>query len=113
MTGALGIAIRVTRAATVLELTGELDVVTASEACRVIGTLIVPSGQSLIIDLSAVTFCDSSGISALLAARNLAVAASAAIALVNPPENLLRSLSSTGLTDVLPVYRSVESAEKA
>jgi len=112
VTSALTVTSRTTPASTVLTLTGELDVATSLKARGVIRTLTVASGRTLIVDLSGVTFCDSSGISALLAARNHALASDAGIALVNPPPQLRRALKITGLEDVLLVYPSIENAEE-
>jgi anti-sigma B factor antagonist len=102
-----------TTAATVLVLTGDLDAATAPQALKVIHTLAVPSGQQLIVDLSGLVFCDSSGISALLAARNLAMAAGAGIALISPSSQLRRSFALMGLADFFPVYPTIDDAQNS
>ena len=69
-------AAKLTTTGAVLEFTGELDADTAPEALEVIQRLRLDQGRQLVVNLADLTFCDSSGISALIAARNLAVAAS-------------------------------------
>ncbi|GAB2718578.1 hypothetical protein GCM10027072_09350 [Streptomyces bullii] len=57
-------------------------------------------------------FCDSSGITALLAARHRALAAQARFALAGIPANTARSLRTTGLDQVFDVYADTEDAGK-
>ncbi|WP_342751775.1 STAS domain-containing protein [Streptomyces cahuitamycinicus] len=57
-------------------------------------------GQCLVLDLSGLAFCDSSGITALLAARQHALAAEADVVLAAVPANLMRVLILVGLDRV-------------
>ncbi|MYW16876.1 STAS domain-containing protein, partial [Streptomyces sp. SID2955] len=61
----------------VLEIFGELDFFTAGELRELIPTIALQPGQRLVLDLSGMEFCDSSGLSALIAAHNHAHAAQA------------------------------------
>jgi anti-anti-sigma factor len=97
----------------VLTVRGELDVATAPRLRVRIGELTLTSGQLLVVDLSGVTFCDSSGISALIAARNAAEAAEAKVALVAVPARLTRTLALTGLADFFPTYPTAGEAISA
>jgi anti-anti-sigma factor len=97
----------------VLEFAGELDAATAPDAREAIQALTVRRGQQLIVDLSGLDFCDSSGISALLAARNLALAAEAGIALVAVPRQLLRSLRLIGLADFFAIHSTIDDARQS
>ncbi|MDQ7803568.1 STAS domain-containing protein [Amycolatopsis sp. A133] len=94
----------------VVTVTGELDVATAPRLRAEIGGAPLGSGQLLVIDLAGVTFCDSSGISTLIAARNVAEAAGAGIALVAVPARLSRTFGLIGLADFFPTYPSAEAA---
>ncbi|MGZ3145316.1 STAS domain-containing protein [Lentzea chajnantorensis] len=67
-------------------------------------------GQLLVVDLSGLRFCDSSGISAFIAARNLAVGAQADVVLVAVPRQVLRVLDVVGLGALFTVRSSVEDA---
>ncbi|MFE4695808.1 STAS domain-containing protein [Streptomyces sp. NPDC001935] len=81
----------------VLEIAGELDFDTASELRELIPTVALRPGQRLTLDLGRMEFCDSSGLSALIAAHHHAHTAQADIALEAVPANTLRILRIVGL----------------
>lgn len=83
---------------------------TAPQVHACLGELGLAAGQLLVVDLAGVSFCDSSGISALIAARNVAEAASAELALVAVPERLSRTFELTGLSDFFSTYPTAEAA---
>ncbi|MGW6275481.1 STAS domain-containing protein [Streptomyces sp. NPDC055060] len=64
----------------------------------------LPAGQLLVLDLAGLEFCDSSGISALLTARNLAIERDGTIALAAVPANTARILRIVGLDRVFSIY---------
>lgn len=97
----------------VLTVHGDLDATTAPTALEEIKGLTIASGQLLVVDLARVGFCDSSGISALIAARNVAGAAGASIALVSVPAQLTRVLDLIGLTSLFPTFPSAAEAVAA
>ncbi|WIY00613.1 STAS domain-containing protein [Amycolatopsis mongoliensis] len=97
----------------ILTVRGELDVATAPQLRTRIGELTLEAGQLLVVDLEGVTFCDSSGISTLIAARNVAEAAEAKVALVAVPTRLTRTLALTGLADFFPTYPTAGDAISA
>ncbi|MET8174257.1 STAS domain-containing protein [Streptomyces clavifer] len=84
----------------VLLVAGELDYSTAAELRRVVTGIDLGPGRLLVLDLGGLDFCDSSGITALIVARNHATAARADIALVSVPGPVLRILRVTGLDQV-------------
>ncbi|GHG12588.1 MULTISPECIES: STAS domain-containing protein [Amycolatopsis] len=94
----------------VVTVAGELDVATAPRFRAGVAALALARGQVLVVDLGGVTFCDSSGISALIAARNVAEAAGADIALAAVPARLSRTFGLIGLADFFPIYPSAEDA---
>lgn len=94
----------------VLEITGDLDHATASELREAVDALPLAAGQILVVDLAALDFCDSSGISALLAARNLATERSAGIALAAVPANTTRILRIVGLDRVFTIHPDATTA---
>ncbi|MFF5701389.1 STAS domain-containing protein [Streptomyces sp. NPDC012794] len=96
----------------VLEITGDLDYATATELRTLVTALTLRPGQRLVLDLSGMEFCDSSGITALLAARNHAQAAGAGIALASVPANTLRILRVVGLDQVFPLHPDADSATR-
>lgn len=109
----LALHTRTTAAGPVVELAGELDYDSVSRLRELLPELTLQSGEQLVVDLAAVTFCDSSGISALIAARNHALAARAAIALAAVPGHLSRILGIVGLDQVFPTYPTAQAAEAA
>ncbi|WP_411104934.1 STAS domain-containing protein [Streptomyces sp. cmx-4-9] len=109
----LDIAIRHTPAGPVVAVTGELDYDTATDLRDILDTLPLDPGQRLVLDLAHMEFCDSSGISALIAARNHARSAAADIALAAVPANTLRVLRVIGLDQVFPIHPDAASATGA
>jgi anti-anti-sigma factor len=104
------VATRTSVAGPVVTAEGELDVATAPRLRAAIGALTLGPGRLLVVDLAGVTFCDSSGISTLIAAGNVAEAAGAALALAAVPARLSRTFGLIGLGDFFPTYPSAEAA---
>jgi anti-anti-sigma factor len=73
-------------------ISGGLDYTTAGELRELITTLTLRPGQRLVLDLPSLEFCDSSGITALIFARNHVHADHAGIALAAVPDPTLRVL---------------------
>ncbi|MEV8540435.1 STAS domain-containing protein [Streptomyces sp. NPDC051572] len=109
----LAIRTRTTPAGPVVELTGELDYDSYTQVRELLPELALQDGQQLVVDLTGVTFCDSSGITALLAARNHALAARAAIALAAVPPHISRIFHMVGLDQVFTAHATAQEAEAA
>ncbi|MER6789462.1 STAS domain-containing protein [Streptomyces sp. NPDC000658] len=88
----------------VLEIIGELAYPHAAELTDLLLTTPLRPGQRLVLDLAGMEFCDSSGISALIAARNLAHAAQAEVALAAVPAHTLRVLRVVGLDQIFALH---------
>ena len=89
---------------------GEVDVLTASQLGRCLLGLVEQGKRELVVDLSGVTFMDSTGIGVLLnAVRRLGVCRGQLL-LVCPTERILRPFQITGLTEHLKIFRSREEA---
>jgi anti-sigma B factor antagonist len=85
----------------VLALEGEFDVAAAAEAIkRLIGIELRP-GMELLLDLSGLTFMDSTGIRFVLQARDHALRHAASMLVVPGPERVMRVLELVGLTEQL------------
>ena len=106
----LEITARDTTTGTVLEIRGELDHTTATELREVLTTLTLQPGQRLLLDLAGMQFCDSSGIAALIAAREHANTAQAEIALAAVPGHILRILRIVGLDQIFAVLPGSDAA---
>lgn len=94
----------------VLEITGDLDHATAPGLRKAVEGLTVAAGQLLVLDLAGLDFCDSSGISALLAARSLAIEQGGGIALAAVPANTARILRIVGLDQVFTIHPDAATA---
>jgi anti-sigma B factor antagonist len=100
---------------TVLAVGGEIDVYTApslqSRAAEVIEEATAAGNPPrLVIDLSGVTFIDSTGLGVLVAVQNRAQDEQGSLVVVCSTERILKLLRLTGLTDVLTIKSSVEDA---
>ncbi|MET9855573.1 STAS domain-containing protein [Streptomyces sp. NPDC006450] len=94
----------------VLGITGDLDYATASGLCEAVGRLALAPGQLLVLDLAGLEFCDSSGITALVGALNLATEQGAGIALAAVPANTSRILRIVGLDRVFTMHPDAVTA---
>ncbi len=85
-------------------LEGDLDLAVAPLLAPVVRQVLGdPEVRSIEIDVALVSFCDSSGLSALLNARNRAAERGVALRLVRVGPRLERLLAATGLGRVLGV----------
>ena len=85
----------------VLPLSGDLDMGAAAEAHKRLIGLDLRPGTELVLDLSRLTFMDSTGIRLVLQARQHAVRHAARLLLVPGPEQVMRVLALVGLDDQL------------
>ncbi|MCE7079144.1 STAS domain-containing protein [Streptomyces sp. ST2-7A] len=110
-----GLTIDVRRApnGTVLAVSGELDFHSAEAFHTALRDLTPRPGEILVLDLGGLEFCDSSGITGFITARNRAVEAGARIALTGVPAHTARVLNIMGLDPVLPAHPTAEAALRA
>jgi anti-sigma B factor antagonist len=90
-------------------LRGELDV---TEAAQVAASLAVvaASGRDVVVDLEGLEFIDSSGLAALVSARQHARRAGCDLLLAAPQQQVLRMLAVTRLIDIFAVHGCVDEA---
>jgi anti-anti-sigma factor len=81
----------------VLRLAGELDVRSATAAHKRLLGLALRPGAQLVLDLSGVTFMDSTGIRLILQAREHALRHGAGFVVVRGPAPVMRVLELVGL----------------
>ena len=89
---------------------GEVDVVTAPQLGRRRLGLADEGKTRVVVDLSQVTFMDSTGIGVLLNALKHMRLRKGALVLVCPTERILRPFQITGLVDHLRIFGSREQA---
>jgi anti-sigma B factor antagonist len=93
-----------------VRIVGDLDVYTTNQVRDLMSDPVVWRQPLLLLDLSAVVFLDSTGLSALVAARRLARARDAELRVVCPSGSALRVIRMTRLDAVLDVYATQEAA---
>jgi anti-sigma B factor antagonist len=90
---------------------GEIDLATSPELRALIRDVLAKEGSRyLVIDLSAVTFLDSTGLGVLVWAHHRMRARSGDLTLAGPNETCLRLLELTQLARLIAIAPSVEIA---
>jgi anti-sigma B factor antagonist len=89
---------------------GDVDVLTAPALGRRLLSLIDAGRTQMIVDLSKVTFMDSTGLGVLLDALRHLTSRHGKLALVCPTERLMRPFQVSGLVGYLPIFSSREAA---
>ncbi|CAM5284701.1 hypothetical protein STENM327S_02665 [Streptomyces tendae] len=79
----------------VLQVSGELDLVTSPVLRQRVHDAVAEGRHSLVLDLSEVLFCDSSGVGVLIASRRLIRSARAGCAEIRPPRAPWTARTST------------------
>ncbi|MET8412390.1 STAS domain-containing protein [Streptomyces sp. NPDC005195] len=97
----------------ILEIIGELDHTTASQLREQVTELRLQPGKLLVLDLAGMEFCDSSGITVLIAARNHTQALRADVALAAVPAHTLRVLRIVGLDQVFAIHPDSDPTSSA
>jgi anti-anti-sigma factor len=82
---------------------GELDLATTPRLTQYLTTLARTHKGLVVIDLRQLTFLDSTGVTALVAADSYARRDGWNFAVVNGPPQVQRVLEICGLTEVLPL----------
>ncbi len=90
----------------------KLDVSVSPELKGEFILLCRPTLKSLVLDLSAVEFCDSSGLSALLIADRLMREHKGVIKLVGVNKKVLSLLKISQLDKVFPIFDTITKAQK-
>jgi anti-sigma B factor antagonist len=97
----------------VVSVAGELDMATAPQLQDQISDLLEKGRTRLVFDLAEVSFCDSTGLSVFVRAKNHCDAAGGVVRLAAPQRAVLRILEVSGLVEVLRTYPTVEDAISA
>lgn len=91
-------------------MSGDLDHETHLRLLDAIERHIAAGHDRLLVDLSEVAFCDSTGLGALVQVHRETVARGGWLRLAAPNADLRRILAITNLDRLLPVYDSVYDA---
>lgn len=93
----------------VVTLPARIDTAASRRLCGQLGSALA-SAATVIADMTATTFCDSSGVRILILAQEQAAATGVELRLVAPSAAVLRALAATGADWLLPVYANLEDA---
>jgi anti-anti-sigma factor len=93
----------------VVGVSGELDMLTAPDLASAIEAAAAKSPAALIVDLSAVDFLASAGMSALIAAHE-AIASRAGFAVVADGSATSRPLTLIGIDSIFAMHRTLDDA---
>lgn len=88
---------------------GEIDLYTAPHLHRELISALDDGTQRLVVDLSQVDFCDSTGMNVLLSAMKRAREHGGDLELVAPLTAVRRVLEVTGLDTVFTIHESAEA----
>jgi len=83
----------------VVDLGGELDIVSAEAAVSYVSDVIDRCGGPVVVDLAALSFCDARGLGALLQMADHAERAGREFRLASPRPSLVKIMRITGLDD--------------
>ncbi len=95
---------------TVVAVGGELDLSSAPELLQALTRLVDAGRRDLVVDLSGVRFCDSSGLSVLVRVKNRLDGLGGDVTLAGAHPIVQRVLEVSGLVEVSGTYPSVEAA---
>jgi anti-sigma B factor antagonist len=96
--------------AVVVALPAEIDMANADWVGQQLGSAVDRGVSTVIADMTATTFCDSSGISMLVRVHKQAAANGTELRLVVPATAVLRSLTLVSIDHLLPIYPSLSMA---
>ncbi|MHB9860927.1 STAS domain-containing protein [Streptomyces sp. YIM S03343] len=100
----------------VLRVVGELDLVTSPTLRQRVHEAVAEGHHRLVVDLSGVYFCDSSGVGVLIAARRLIRSCQGRLRIVLPADgdseasHVNRVLGALGVRRLFTVFPDVDSA---
>lgn len=94
----------------VVKLPAEVDLTIADEVREALLSVLNHGALGLVVDMTATTFCDSAGITALVRASRRAAANGATMRLAATAAPVLRILSLVGIDRLVDVYASVDAA---
>ena len=109
-TNDLGLEVSTHATRTVVTVTGEIDLATQGQLRAQLNDLVVGGLVDLVLDLSAVTFVDSTGLGALIGTRRRVHAFHGSLALVIPNEAVMKVFTITGLEKVFAIHATLDAA---
>jgi anti-sigma B factor antagonist len=99
-----------TAGVSIVALPAEIDIANAEQVWRRLSAALAPGVEVVVADLSATTFCDASGIRALLRVRDQVAATRVELRLAVPPGRVRNLLELLSLDRQLAMYPSASQA---
>jgi anti-anti-sigma factor len=97
--------------AVIVALPAEIDIANADEVHQQLTEALSPGVGAAVADLTSTSFCDSSGVRAIIHAHKWAAARDVELLLaVSPGGSVHRVLRLTGVDRIIPVFASVQEA---
>jgi len=93
----------------VVHVAGEVDLANAPELDAQLATVMSDSPSQLVVDLTDVTFMDSTGLGVLVRALKRSRELEIRLDLIVTNERVLKVFGITGLDTVLPIHSSMDS----
>jgi len=106
----LSITVQRTNDEAVVNLVGEIDVLTAAQLSSTVNDLLNEAPARIVLDMGGITFCDSQGLGTLVVLTRKASHARSVLLLANVGDFLLRVLAVTGLRSALMIRQAGRSA---
>lgn len=94
----------------VLQLCGELDADTAARLRAVLAELVARPVPRIVVDLTALKFCDSVGLSAFITSKQVIVARGGWLSFAGANPFLAQLLETVGLSRYFAIFPEVEDA---
>lgn len=94
----------------VVRLCAEIDLTVADELREALLSVLNQGVLVLIADMTATTFCDSAGITALIRASRRAAANGAVMRVAGVAPSVLRVFTLVGIDRMIDIYPSVDAA---
>ncbi|WP_424536465.1 STAS domain-containing protein [Sphaerisporangium viridialbum] len=99
----MDLSTRVLSDRTICRVSGKVDIFTTYELREYLLTALDRPGRRLLVDLSGVTFIDSSGLGVLVFIRRMAMRRGGTLLLLAPAQHLRRLLTASGLSATFAV----------
>ena len=110
MAVALSVLTRSTDGCVVVTVAGDVDISTSPDLRAALSGAIADGIRAIVVDLSAVSFVDSTALGVLVGAYTALRNTGGRLALVNDHEAVLKVLRITALDDVLGVHPTLDDA---
>lgn len=95
---------------TVVRVAGEIDVASADRLRERLARAVAEGGTDLVVDLTAVTFMDSTGLGLLVGTLKRVRTAGGRMALVIDSDQLMKIFTITGLHQVFAIHPTLDAA---